>query len=196
MVSKADPAIWQPMPIAPMPMQYYDLQRNWRKVKRHIGHPDVQAVLVRDFNKFTFGRWRNEFVAGKVPRDFESSDWEWGMGLRGRHPAFWQYVKHSACHWLVNLALVLAMHVVPDRPWRIITSDKHSTVWDGEMTLFDFNFSAMEVPPDQCFQNAYEEELEPGAMIEVGFAEHFSVDVARTAKQRQEAVLRPLNMAS
>ena len=39
MVSKADPAIWQPMPIAPMPMQYYDLQRNWRKVKRHIGHP-------------------------------------------------------------------------------------------------------------------------------------------------------------
>lgn len=96
----------------------------------------------------------------------------------------------------MNLALVLAMHVVPDRPWRIITSDKHSTVWDGEMTLFDFNFSAMEVPPDQCFQNAYEEELEPGAMIEVGFAEHFSVDVARTAKQRQEAVLRPLNMAS
>lgn len=85
MVSKADPAIWQPMPIAPMPMQYYDLQRNWRKVKRHIGHPDVQAVLVRDFNKFTFGRWRNEFVAGKVPRDFSRATgngvWDFAVAI-------------------------------------------------------------------------------------------------------------------
>jgi hypothetical protein len=45
-------------------MQYYDLQKNWRKVKRYINEPEVQAVLVRDFNKFTFGRWGNEFKPG------------------------------------------------------------------------------------------------------------------------------------
>ena len=31
--------------------EYYDLKKNWRKVKRHIGHPDVEAILVRDFNR-------------------------------------------------------------------------------------------------------------------------------------------------
>jgi hypothetical protein len=38
-------------------------------------------------------------------------------------------------------------------------SDEHSTVWDGDVTLFDFNFSAMEVPADQCFQDAFMDEL-------------------------------------
>ena len=36
----------------------YDLKRNWRKVRRHIEHPQVQALLVRDFNRCTWGRWR------------------------------------------------------------------------------------------------------------------------------------------
>ena len=43
------------------------------------------------------------------------------------------------CHWLVNFSLRLAERVDPDRPWRIITSDSHSTVWDGYDLLFDFN---------------------------------------------------------
>ena len=30
--------------------------------------------------------------------------------------------------------------------WRIITSVKHSTLWDGKRLLFDFNFSAMGIP--------------------------------------------------
>jgi hypothetical protein len=55
------------------------------------------------------------------------------------------YVKHAACHWLVNFALELAQHVEPNRAWRIITSQEHSTVWDGKDTLFDFNFLALGV---------------------------------------------------
>ena len=84
------------------------------------------------------------------------------------------------------------MSAVPDRPWRIITSDLHSTVWDGEKTLFDFNYQAMGVPPDDCFANAFEDELEPGELSEVGFAEHYTGDIARAAKQRQESGLQPL----
>ena len=37
---------------------YYNLKRHWRKVRRHIEHPQVQALLVRDFNRCTWGRWR------------------------------------------------------------------------------------------------------------------------------------------
>jgi hypothetical protein len=53
-------------------MIYYDLKRNWRKVKRHIDHPDVQAALIRDMHKFTYGRWHKPFLVGMKPRDFES----------------------------------------------------------------------------------------------------------------------------
>ena len=58
-------------------MKYYDLKRNWRKVKPHIDHPSVQKVLVRDFNKFTYGRWRQKFEPGMKSADFESSDWQY-----------------------------------------------------------------------------------------------------------------------
>jgi hypothetical protein len=45
-------------------LKYYDLKRNWRKVKIHIEHPEVQALLVRDFDRYTWGRWRQKFEPG------------------------------------------------------------------------------------------------------------------------------------
>src|SRR5215470_4114609 len=92
-------------------IRYYDLRKNWRKVRPHLDNPRVVDTLVRDFNKFTYGRWRQRFTAGRYPREFESCDWD--IGHRGRHPHFWKYVKHSACHWLVNFALELAQLVEP-----------------------------------------------------------------------------------
>ena len=47
-------------------LEYYDLKKNWRKVRRHIDDPAVQAVLVSDMNKFTFGRWGGLTMAGKA----------------------------------------------------------------------------------------------------------------------------------
>src|SRR5215472_12181479 len=119
-------------------MRYYDLKKNWHRVKPHLGDKQLNDILVRDFNKFTFGRWNKTFTYGDLPYEFESCDWDYDH--RGRRPAYWQYVKHAACHWLVNFNLRLAMLVQPAKPWRIITSDDHSTVWDGSDTLFDFNF--------------------------------------------------------
>jgi hypothetical protein len=141
-------------------IKYYDLRKKWRKVKPHLENPRVADTLVRDFNKFTYGKWRKRFTAGQYPCEFEDCDWR--TRRRGRHPEFWEYVKHAACHWLVNFTLELAQLVEPDRKWRILTSDKHSTVWDGEDTLFDFNFLALGIPPKQCFESAYEHELKPG----------------------------------
>lgn len=146
-------------------MQYYPIVKKWSKIKPHIKDDKVQEILVRDFNKYTFGRWGKRFEKGMYPRYFESCDWD--MLRRGRRPEFWKYVKHAACHWLVNFNLELAKLVEPQRQWRILTSDKHSTVWDGKDTLFDFNFTALEVDPDEAFEMANKKQLKPGQRMRV-----------------------------
>src|ERR1700730_5790176 len=129
------------------PIHYYDLKRNWsmRIVPHLTTNKELNDILVENFNKFTFGRWETEFKHGDLPHTFESCDW-W-CDHRGPIPRFWYYTKHAACHWLVNFTLKLAMLVMPHKQWRIITSDEHSTVWDGVDTLFDFNWQAMGIPP-------------------------------------------------
>jgi hypothetical protein len=46
--------------------------------------------------------------------------------------------------WSTSI-LKLAMQVEPNRIWHIVTSDEHSTVWDGKKTLSDMNFLALGV---------------------------------------------------
>ena len=43
-------------PRYPRPMRYYDLKRHWtRRIEPHLTDERLNAILVRDFNKFTFG---------------------------------------------------------------------------------------------------------------------------------------------
>lgn len=160
-------------------MKYYDLRRNWPKVRPHLDAPRVVSTLVRDFNRFTWGRWRQRFTAGHTPFEFESCDWR--CDHRGRRPAYWMYVKHAACHWTVNFALELAQLVEPQRPWRVLKSDKHSTVWDGAETLFDFNFQALGVSPDECFELAAlqktSREFPPGQHTRCYLAAHWKSEI-------------------
>lgn len=151
-------------------MKYYPLTKKWNKVKKHIPNENVQSALVRDFNKFTYGRWEQKFEYGMLPRQFETCDWD--ICRVGRHPEYWNYVKHSACHWLVNFNLNLAKLVEPKKKWRIITSQLHSTVWDGEETLFDFNFSALQVCPNEAFELANKRQLKIGKELVVHFADN------------------------
>src|SRR6266516_4748080 len=120
-------------------MRYYDLRgRSWtRKIAPHLNNSELQQILIRDLNKYTYGRWNRKFEPRMIPRKFETCNWD--MSVPGRRPSFWDYCKHAACHWLSSFALKLALLADPDRPWRISTSDAHSTVWDGSDTLFDFN---------------------------------------------------------
>ena len=149
-------------------MKYYSPVKSWQTIKRHLGNEEVNRVLCEDFNKYTFGRWNQKFSRGQVPREFETCDWD--VDYEGRHPGYWAYVKHAACHWLVNFNLALAKLVDPERPWRIITSVKHSSVWDGDKMLFDFNFLALGVPADEAFEMAYKRVLPVGTYLEVGYA--------------------------
>ena len=154
-------------------MRYCDPQKQWtKKIIPHLGNKKLNDILVRDFNKFTFGRWKEPFTYGQYPHDFESCDW-W-CDHRGKIPRYWKYVKHAACHWLVNFTYTLAELAEPQESWRIITSDKHSTVWDGNQTLFDFNFQASGITPQECFDLAFEKELPRGKLLRVYFADHYS----------------------
>ncbi len=93
-------------------MLYFDFKQHWTKrVMRNLTHPDVQATLIEDVNKFTFGRWEKPFLAGKVPSQFGSCEWD--EGHRGNRPRNWDYVKHSASYWLVNFNLESAQQVEP-----------------------------------------------------------------------------------
>jgi hypothetical protein len=139
----------------------------------HLNNDVLQAILVEDFNKFTMGRWNQPFVRGMVPFGFETCDWH--LHRKGRPPRYRSFCKHSACHWLVNFALCLAMLAEPRRSWRIITSERHSTVWDGDETIFEFNFNAMGISADECFRLAHKKELKPGRYITTYYADHYSL---------------------
>jgi hypothetical protein len=159
-------------------IRYYDVSKNWtKKIEPLLTDSRIMDVLVRDFNKFTKGTWKKPFKHGDLPADFENCDWK--LDRRGRQPRFWQYVKHAACHWLVNFNLKLAEAVEPTKEWRILTSDLHSTVFDGVDTLFDMNFLALGVSPQDSYKLATSkkddpEELAPGKERKTYMAIHYS----------------------
>lgn len=153
-------------------MRYYDLKKNWSHVQPHLTDEKLNAILVRDFNKFTFGMWGKAFKSGEFPHEYETCDW-W-VEHRGKKPEFWKYTKHAACHWIVNFTLRLATLVEPKRSWRIVTSQEHSTVWDGKATLFDFNFQAFGIKASEAFRLADEKRLPVGKRLRVYFAESTS----------------------
>jgi hypothetical protein len=164
-------------------VKYYDLNKNWSKrIRPHLGDPLLNEVLVRDLNKYTTGLWGTPFTAGMYPEDVENVDWRWRH--RGREPRFWKYVKHGACHWTCNFSLRLAMLSEPGRPWRIITSEEHSTVWDGQETLFEFALLALGVDAGEAFQLAQKGgiELPVGEFHKPGFPPHYSQAYGRGEK--------------
>jgi hypothetical protein len=153
-------------------MKFYPVVKNWgRKIRPHLDNPALQKLLLSDFNKYSTGRWGERFRRGAYPEDFEGCDWS--LSVRGRHPEYFRYVKHGACHWLVNFNLRLAQLVEPKKEWRIVTSNAHSTVWDRELTLFDMNGLALFCgDASECFRSAAlqpdSEELDIGELLETG----------------------------
>jgi hypothetical protein len=55
-------------------VKYYDLKQYWPRVKRHLGDKELNDTLVLDFNKYTWGLWREKFTHGQFPTDFENCD--------------------------------------------------------------------------------------------------------------------------
>lgn len=153
-------------------MKYYDVKKNWRKLKPIAESAEAKSILNNDFNKLTMGKWDKHFPMDKYPSDFENNDWI--CDVKGRRPEYFKYVKHAACHWLVNFNLHVISKAEPKKKWVIVASGKHSTVWDGEDTLYDLNFLALGVDPNEAFELASEGEIfDIGDTLDVGYAEHY-----------------------
>jgi hypothetical protein len=185
---------------APKGIKYYDLVKNWAKVKPHLGDPGLNKVLVKDLNKFTYGRRREKFTPGNVPFEHDKGcDWDIDLDAddwvldevtgesyqTGEAPEFWEYVCFGACHWLVNFNLRLAQLVEPKKQWRILTSRHHSTVWDGDR--LQFNHQAFGVPPAGCFVEARQggRELKVGKRRPTVLAEHWRVAARRRDREQR-----------
>jgi hypothetical protein len=180
-----------------MAFQYYDAQKYWtKKVLPVLSDPELRFVMERGLADCVWRKGWDGFAdylekhpyipkQGFLPCHFDGCDWRWGNWGKGRHgrmPRYWDYVCHGACHFLVDFNLRLAMLVAPDRPWRILNNSKatfdptvgrdtygHSTVWDGADTLFDLNFLALGVEPDEAFATASGDlELPPGKYLRGG----------------------------
>ena len=140
--------------------RYFPIMKHWGKL-RPIYHsreaykvwwPNMVEYLTQKAQKYGFDPC---FDDKKTPSDFEACDWR--CGRRGRHPEYWLFVCYYACHWLVDLHLFAAIRAVPTTQWRIVSSRKHSTVWDGDTEnplLFDLNFLALGVPPQEALMMA------------------------------------------
>jgi hypothetical protein len=159
-------------------MKHYGIQKNWKKLKPFFNTDDVQKQIVKELissqysNCMDYGldfKLKNTDFQNWKPCQFESSDWLYNLGRRGRRPDYFKFVKSMWCHWSVNVSMVALKEADPKTPWRIVVSDEHSTIWDGESTLFDILFEAKELDASEAWSLATSdgfEELNPFELSE------------------------------
>lgn len=147
--------------------RYIDIQKHWRRLGPIFKSETAFKVWKPCMEENI--QWKAEDHGfeyrprpdAKTPSDYECCDWR--CDRRGRRPAFWDFVCHAACHWLVDLNLYVATRAFPNQPWRILTcstaKNNHSTVWNGNLQkplLFDANFLALGVAPSEALKIAWQ----------------------------------------
>ena len=143
-------------------IDFYPIQKRWRKLGPIYRSPEAKAIWLPEMMDYQRQRMEDLGVQYAYPEDnpdlrpadWESCDWRLDRGKPGPEPAFWQYLTHGSCHWMANLSLFVAQIAEPKRTWRIITSELHSTVWDGAETLWDPQFQALGVTATDAWDRA------------------------------------------
>ena len=146
-----------------MSPEYFPIQKRWRQLRPlfeqeitiRLAHLEMEAYAQSRASELGYKHHPKEFSLDLRPADYESCSWRWDSGRRGPQPGYWAWTCHSACHWLAPVNLYVISALEPDCPWRFATSDRHSTVVDLERgLLFDTNFQALGVTPEQCWADA------------------------------------------
>lgn len=151
---------------------YYPIQTHWRKIAPILRSKECESIWRPNMRDYLEQRAHdNNYEYKDRPFEFPSScdSCDWRFERRTKHPAYWEFVCHSACHWLVDMCLYTAIKLHPEVPWRIVSSHKHSTVWNGEKewpVLFDLNFLALDVTPKDAWSLAIKGRiLNPGRWL-------------------------------
>jgi hypothetical protein len=105
-----------------------------------------------DFSDFR--KWDNVNGDMWLPKDFDSSDWRYGKGLR---EAWYRFVCWYACHWVAPIHLRALQQVEPG--WLIHSSREHTHCRNGDR-LYDPNAVALQFDP----------------MEEMGYTEVYDLD--------------------
>ena len=77
--------------------------------------------------------------SSRYPVDYDSLDWRYNMRKRWWH----KYVCARNCHAMAKHSLYIMSRVEPEVDWQIVSSDEHSTCWDGGHRIFDMNYMAI-----------------------------------------------------
>lgn len=143
---------------------YVDIQKHWRRLGPIYRSTTAERIWKPCMIEYAQVRaedngYKYQPRECALPEGHDSCDWR--CDRKGRQPAFWDFVCHNACHWMVDLSMFVAVSAWPKTPWRIVTkwaTGGHSTVWDGDYQkplLFDTNFSGIGVPPDEALSLAW-----------------------------------------
>ncbi len=141
--------------------EYFDIKARWRSLKPVFESDTARSIWEPCLLEYAHQRAENYGYTFRpreddaTPSHYDSCDWR--CDHKGRMPAYWDYACHSACHWVADLALFVAQSKLPSEDWRIVTSQKHSTVWNGDCEnplLFDINFSAIGVDASEALKLA------------------------------------------
>ncbi len=182
-------------------MKYVNVQKEWRKLGPIYRSASAKCIWLTNMREFVAARQLQLYHEGEeffyheiknpaCPHNFDNLDWldswhEIRNQRGGRLPAYTNFCCSGACHWLVDLNLYVVKMAWPSLPWRIVVSDKHSTVWDSYNLIFDPTFLALGIPPDECWEAAVlgpnTEFLEIGEQR--GFVKKLNL-VRRMAKRR------------
>jgi hypothetical protein len=144
-------------------IRFYDIQANWRRLrdlfysKYNLYDLYIRMESFEKLRKEEYGYEYKprEFTLDLRPVFYDYYSWRSRRNKRGRMPAFWDFACQSACHWVNAWAMeCICSEMYTEFRWRLVTSDKHTTIWDGDKTLFDINFLALGISPEEAWELA------------------------------------------
>ena len=144
-------------------MIYYSAKTNWRKLKLIFESKEIRAVMLSQMEQHKKRMEINDRVqwikrSRTLPEHYDICDWRINHG-RGRYPAYWDWVCHSACHFMAPVYLLVIRQCLPGWNWSLLSGDHHSTVYCNEKPLkdsyiFDPQYEALGLTANEAWKYA------------------------------------------
>lgn len=127
----------------PNNLKYFNISRNWKILNPVYESDEVKGITIEEMNCYRLlinKEYNVPLETGisrvfRYPAEFDSGDWR---NYRiGRPPLYDRWICTDTCHFSVNIHMEVLTQVFPDIPWRIIKTEKHSTIFDGIGRIYD-----------------------------------------------------------